>query len=39
VYDSLDKRAKTSLVKQVVDMLDDRQPRSRDRVVPQHIID
>jgi len=39
VYDNLDKRAKTSLVKQVVDTLDDREPRSRDRVVPQRIID
>lgn len=38
VYDTLDKRARTSLAKQVVDTLDDRE-LSRDRIILQRIID
>lgn len=37
-YTTLDKRARTSLAKQVVDTLDDRE-LSRDRIILQRIID
>lgn len=38
VYNTPDKRARTSLAKQVVDTLDDRK-LSRDRIILQRIID